>query len=365
MVPTLAAIAAFSLIILVHELGHFWAAKLCGVTVLKFSIGLGKPLFRWGRGITEYQFCPVLVGGYVRLIGQKDAEMMCENKAEYLAHGMPEELFNRMVDPRGWIANKSGWQQMLVCVSGVLFNVALAFLAFTALYFVSSVWPAPGQVVVSKVFPESPAAEAGIREGDVILELQGAELGSSAEMAAKVAKSKGAPVELLISREKKTLKLSVRPKKSGEPPTFRLGVQLAEYSFGAADPSFIGGLHYGAQMTGFSLGMSASGIAGLLVGKNSIRELSGPIGIVDAGGKMLHNGPAGLLFFVGILSCGLAVINMFPIPVTDGGQMIFALWKVVRGREFPEKARMAMSLAAALFLTALLVLVTIKDICNL
>ena len=319
-------------LIFVHELGHFMAAKAVGIEVPRFSIGLGPKMVGFRRGETEYVLSWLPLGGYVKMAGMADEEVT--SKIE----GGQEK---REPSPRDFEA-KPVWARTLVILAGVVMNWLFAIGAFTALAIETGVL----EPRVDGVVEGSPAEAAGLQRGDVIRAIDGTAVGEPAHVTLLIQRKPGERVNIEIEREGRILELRATPEPvelyneiARETHTVgRIGITI-----GGDEPRSVGPLEAvgeGWGQTVYWTGTVLRFLKDLVTGRSSVRELGGPIMIGQISGQAARGGFWPLLAFMAVISINLAVLNLLPIPVLDGGHLVFLGVEAVRGRALSIQQRL-------------------------
>jgi len=307
------AIAVLAILVLVHEAGHFAAARALGIRVSQFSIGFGPALWSVQGPDVEYAVRAIPLGGYV---------------------GFPEDPA-QPEDPN-LLPNRPVWQRMAVMVAGVTANLGLALLLCVLTAVGGGVVAAeqPGIQVVALASPTSPAAIAGLQPGDIIQRVDGQALGQAVgiltQFQRQVAEHPGVPLRLTVERQGLLQERIVVP--VGEPA--RIGVTL-DY-VGALRrwpaPNFGVALMVGSANFGQILNTTLTGLAQLVLDlPGNVNRVAGPVAIVAAGSEMARSGWLSLLDFAAMVSINLAVVNLLPLPALDGGQLLFLTIEAIRG----------------------------------
>jgi len=327
----LTAILVLSALVLVHELGHFLAARRLGVGVLKFSIGFGPRLWGVVRGGTEYVIAAFPIGGFVKMAGEHDEE-------EAQAGGEPAPVH----DPARSFENKPVWARAIIIAAGpvanVLFAVAIFWLVFMA--------GVPTLLTeIGAVQPNFPAADAGLRQGDVVVAIDGRPVGSWDELTEVVHASAGVERTFSVRRGDETLAVRITPRSSpstsvfGESTTVGLvGITPAE-RFTTRRHGPIDAAVLSLRRTGEIMRLTLVGIVKIFQRIVPAETIGGPIMIVQMAGQQAQLGALNLVFFSAFLSISLGLFNLFPIPVLDGGQIWFLAVEAVRGRPLSRRAR--------------------------
>ena len=349
----------FALAILIHEFGHFIVALKLGLRVEAFSIGFGKPIWKKTVNGVEYRISPILLGGYVSIPdvdpeGTKALEGGGEKKAkaEGEGEGQGEGQGKRVKIP--------AWKEILVAVAGPMMNIVLAAVIAVVLSLVPGVRFGESPAVVSDVVPDMPAAKAGIRAGDRILSVGGRAVATWTEMMTEVQICGGRETEFVIER-------------GAETNTFRLAAQQDEVT----DAYYIGAVHLNEERLGRFLpdrnplnqllwdAGSIFRVLGALVtpkdAKSTGNALGGPVLIAQGLYRQVRSDPMDGLGFLRFLNVNLAVLNLLPIPVLDGGLIMFALFALVFRRRVPEVVVKYLSLAFMVLLMGLMAFLILRD----
>jgi len=437
MLAILAPILVFGLVIFVHELGHFIAAKAVGVYAPRFSIGFGPSIFSFRRGETEYIPAWLPLGGYVRMASRHDAE------TAFLEGGNEEQSTRAQTDPGydpnamipfgpkpvpedRWFESKPLWARVVIMIAGVVMNVVLAVVVATTLAFhygqvvypstvvgsVHEISEAPslsqlqpgdsirsvngsrvktwndvrkeilassdsiaittqrgtvsvplgrkgvtaGQVadavvyylppVIDSIFPGDPAAVAGLQHGDSIVSVAGQPVRAWGDMVAQVGPAPNRPIAFVLRRGAATETLTVTPKAVAEadPATGRERT-VGKIGAGARDPSIKETLDFGAAFAwGLRITRSNAGavfkvLHDIGTGSVSVRELGGPVAITRASVSAARNGVDELFYLIALLSINVAVLNLLPIPILDGGQILINVLESAKGSPFSMRTK--------------------------
>lgn len=340
-------ILVLSVLILVHELGHFFTAKKCGIKVEEF--GFGIPPRIWGKkvGETIYSINALPFGGFVRLHGEQEETEETNIRRSFL--------------------HKSKGKRALVIVAGVIMNFVLAIVAFAIVYSFSGIPKDTGRIKVVDVAAGSPAEKAGIVVGDIITKVDKVEVSDSDLFISKTFEFKGKKVAYELLREDKTLTVNVSPRENppeGEGP---VGVTITtmelfyppvwQRPFYGIYYGFKDGIYWGKTIL-FGLGDM---IGGLFRGQTP-EGVSGPIGIYAITTEASKGGFLMLLNFVGILSLNLGILNILPFPALDGGRLLFIGIEAVTRKKVSQKTEAIINSIGFYLLIALLLAVTIGDI---
>ncbi|MRJ02183.1 MAG: RIP metalloprotease RseP [Epsilonproteobacteria bacterium] len=343
----LIALLVLSLLIFVHELGHFLAARLFGVKVERFSIGFGPVVVRKECCGTEWVLSAFPLGGYVKMKGQDDLN--------------PLERSN---DPDSY-NSKHPWQRIIILLAGPLANLILAFFLYigVALMGVEDLAPKVGEVL-----PNSPAALAGIEPGDRILSINDQKIEKWSDLSLIIARSQNRPLQILIDRKGKLLQIIVTPKMMESENIFKERVKRP--MIGISPAREIIEVHYSlAQAIPFAFErvvdsslFIVKGLKNLISGALSPREVGGVITIMDVTAKASEQGITTLFIFTALVSVNLGILNLLPIPALDGGHIIFNLYEWIMRRPPNEEVLYRLTLMGWIFLISLMGLGLYNDI---
>jgi regulator of sigma E protease len=331
-------------LVFIHELGHYLAARWRGVHVDAFSIGFGKPFWQaTDRRGTEWRIAWIPLGGYVKLHGQETPE---EVTPEQRATWRPGQTFHE----------KSVGSRAIVVLAGPVANFLLAVLLFAGLFATlgKPVSDPREQTAISRITPDSPADRAGFRAGDRILALDAVPVTRFEEIQRHVQPRAGQPVEVRLSRDGAELTLRAVPD-TGAGGNGVLGIQGGGMRFERLGPA--SALVAGAEQTATVTWQTLVGVGEIITGQRSARELGGPIRIAEVSGEAASLGLAPLVNLMALLSVSLGLLNLFPVPMLDGGHLVFYAAEAIRGRPLPPKAqeygfRAGFALIVTLFLFA-------------
>ncbi|MFO7259552.1 MAG: RIP metalloprotease RseP [bacterium] len=461
LITILATIVVLGVLIFVHELGHFMAAKAVDIEVPRFSIGLGPKLWGFRRGETEYVISWLPLGGYVKMAGMEEMEPIEGGKAERDDGAVPVSDVGLVQEtpargPRDF-ESKSLPARTMVISAGVLMNTLFAFLVFT---FSAAVWgvqkvpppriaavnaerlpagaealaalPPSAEVVavgdrrtedwlevrsalliapagpvtlsfadgrtvtidlpaddslradlvralepelapvVGRVEPGSPAERAGLQAGDSIVEAGGRPVRVWQDLIAVVSPRAGEPIDMVVVRDGRRVSLTVVPEArrvaagadagASGPAVGRIGVETAILR---ERPGALGAVAVGARETWSWIALTVGFLGDLITGDASPRNIGGPILIGQFSGQVVRAGLEEFLRFMAIFSINLAVLNLLPIPVLDGGHLLFLAIEAVRGRALSLRQRMRLTQVGLVIVVAIMVWALANDVLRL
>ncbi len=340
-------IILLGILIFVHELGHFLAARAAGVGVIKFSLGFGPKIFGKKIGETEYVLSWIPLGGYVKLLGESGDEEL------------PPE------DAKRSFCKQSVWKRILIVLAGPAFNFFLAILIFI----VVQIYGLPNLTAeIGKVAENSAASEAGIMPGDKIVSMNGEKIGFWEDIKGIITASKEKQIEIIVEREGKEKLFLVKPRITKSKNMF--GEEVNEYLMGIlpAGKTIIerrnpwDAILSSIYKTWEISKLTVLAVVKMLEGVISPKTLGGPIFIAQVAGAQVKEGIIPFVLFMAILSINLGVINLFPIPVLDGGHIFFYLIEMVTRREVSVKVREMAQQIGFVFLLMLMLFVIFIDI---
>jgi membrane-associated protease RseP (regulator of RpoE activity) len=349
----LAAIAVLALLIVVHELGHFLAARLQGIYANRFSIGFGPVLWKYQGKETEYALRAFPLGGFV---------------------GFPDDDPDSEIPPNdpNLLKNRPILDRAIVISAGVIANLIFAYVVFVTQF--SSVGIPekfdfqPGVLVPEVISQDAPAALAGVRSGDIILAVNHQDLGAS-DAALKslmdtIRTSPNIPVDLIVKRGDRQIDLSVTPK-AGDDGVARIGVQLAPNGSISRyrRPNGIGEvLSLSADQFQNTLVRTVQGFWMLITNFSAVaNQVAGPVKIVEQGAGLAAANANSLFPFTAIISINLAIINILPLPALDGGQLVFLLIEALRGKPLPNRIQENVMQTGLVLLLGLGVFLIVRD----
>jgi len=349
-ISIVSVIVLLGILIFVHELGHFLMAKYFDVGVQKFSLGFGRKLIGKKIGETEYLLSLVPLGGYVKLLGEGDGEELS-----------PEE-------ERRSFSRQSVWKRIAIVFAGPLFNFMLAILIFAGVYMLGV--PVL-TTTVGGVQEGSAAYEGGMKSGDVVQAIDGDVVGRWDRMAVKITESGGKEMRFTVLRQGVPLELRIVPREMkgknifGEDvDSYRIGVSSSTNTFiERQNPA--AALWSGVLQTWTITELTLLSIVKMVEGVVSPKNLGGPILIAQMAGVQAKRGILNFVFFMGLLSINLGVLNLLPIPVLDGGHLFFYLIEAVTGREVNIKWRERAQQVGFAILIMLIIFVFYNDILRL
>jgi regulator of sigma E protease len=331
--------------IFIHELGHFLAAKKMGVGVEKFSIGFGPRLWGFRRGDTEYLLSAIPFGGYVKMVGDNPDEEVEDRESSFLL--------------------KPVWKRMLIVFAGPAFNLLSAVVIVYIVYLAG----VPALLTtIGAVQEDSAALAAGLKPGDRIVAIDGSPVEIWDELTEVVHPSAGTPRTFDVHRDGEAMAFTITPRPStttnifGEEVTIGLiGITPAdEFKTVRYGPGEALGMSF--QWTWGMMRLTMTGIVKMVQGVVPTDNLGGPLMIVQVAGKSAEQGLLNLLYFTAYISVALGLFNLFPIPILDGGHLLFFAIEAVKGSPLSIRKREIAQQVGLVLLVALMLYATKNDI---
>ena len=331
-------LVVLTIVVFFHEFGHFLVARWCGVRVLTFSIGFGPELFGFNdRHDTRWKVCAIPLGGYVKFFGDENAASVPDHAA---AAAMSD------ADRKVSFVHQNIGPRAAIVVAGPVANFILSVVIFAGIFMSIGRPVVPARI--DEVVPDSAAAAAGLQPGDLIVAIDGRPIDGFSDMQRTVAGSSGRTLALTIDRGGARLDINAAPKSSGFCSAV-LGIKKTradELNLRTESPGTA--LVLGVGETYFVIERSLCFVAGVFIGRESANQLGGPIKIAEVAGDAwtngLDNGGIGtaivqLLHLSAFLSASIGLLNLFPIPLLDGGHLLFYAVEALRGRPLSERAQ--------------------------
>jgi len=333
-------ILGVSALILIHELGHFLAAKWFGLLVHEFGIGFPPRLFGKKIGETLYSINLLPFGGFVRIHGEK-----------------PEYEKEKLIPERSFAFLKI-WKRVLIIGAGVVMNFVLGWIVVSFVFMLGT----PKAIFITGVLENSPAAAAGFLSGDAILGFE-----SSESFVSAVDAQKGETIDLRILRNGEELVIPVEPREN--PPTGEGALGITFTETGQEKLGFFQSLGVGfmtsiSMVAGIFIAL-VNLLVGIFTGGQALEGFVGPVGIFQVANQTAQFGLVYLLQLIGLISLNLAVLNILPIPALDGGRLFFLLIEKIKGSPISAKREMVINATGFILLILLMVVITARDVIKL
>ena len=353
------------LVVFIHELGHYLVGRWCGIHAVAFAVGFGPELLGYtDRRGTRWKFCAIPLGGYVRYLGDLNVasqpsgrEALAEMPAEDRARSFPAAAL---------------WKRALAVAAGPAFNFILAILIFMGVFMAygrERVDP-----VVTGVTEDSAASEAGFEVGDLLLRADGSAIESFGDLQRYVQPRADLPIEFVVERDGREVSLTATPRRVEREDQFGnaislglLGIRADRTAENTTTDRFgpVGAFGEAIKETGFILSRTGGYLKDVVVGREKADQIGGPIRVAQVSGQVATLGFVALLNLAALLSISIGMLNLLPIPILDGGHLLFYAFEAVLGRPLSE-ATQEWSFKVGLFLIlSLMVFATWNDISTL
>lgn len=345
----LAFLFVIGVVVIVHEFGHFIAARSVGIRVERFSVGFPPRMIGKRFGDTDYCISWIPLGGYVKMAGMIDESMDNPEKIT----GAPDEFMSKNFLQKSW-----------VITAGVILNFALAWVLYTGLA-ISEGMPVPStEAMPLAVMDGNPAAEAGIEPGDKIVSIDGVPVPSWEALVERVHASPGQALLFVWEREGERMEATITPR-AGNVPNVEGEVGLIGISgpgiAGYEPVGFFEGIAMGGRDTIAVLGVATDTIRQLFSGAATVKDLGGPVMIAKWSGEVAEQGFTALLRFIAFISINIGFLNILPIPVLDGGHLVLILLEAVARRPIPVKVKLAIQQVGMIGLLILMAVILWND----
>ncbi|MBF0375897.1 MAG: RIP metalloprotease RseP [Desulfamplus sp.] len=344
-----AFVVVLGILVFFHELGHFLLARFFGVGVETFSLGFGPKIYKKKVGLTEYCLSLIPLGGYVKMVGEEP---------------------NQPIEPKDInlsFSHKKLFQKAVIVAAGPLFNFLLAFLIFYVIAQFSGMYIL--KPVVGNVGDNTPAKAAGVLSGDIVKSVQDKTVESWDDMVEIIGNSTGEPLKIVILRNSELLTLMIKPELKVTKNIF--GEDTNKYMIGISAKSGevqhiplnpFQALAEGVKQTWRISSLTILSVVKIFQGTVPTDTLGGPIMIAQMAGQQAKEGMINLAFFIAMLSINLGIINLFPVPVLDGGHLFFFGVEAITGKATSDKVREKANQVGIALLVALMVFVFYNDI---
>jgi regulator of sigma E protease len=352
-------ILILSVLVLVHELGHFLVAKKLGIKVEEFGFGLPPRAIGFKKGETIYSINWLPIGGFVKLYGEDEAGSgsikVKKEKQEYKDKN------------RAFFA-RPAWQRALVVIAGVIMNFLLAVVIISFLFTVVGVSVPGNKVLIQEVVRNSPASQAGLRVGEVVTSINGVKITSSQELTSITKKNLGKKITLEVNDKGNIKKVVITPRIKYPASQGPMGVAISpnievkKYSWYLAP---ILGTKEALSMSWLIASGLFTMLYHLIVSGAVPKGVAGPVGIAQLTGQFVAVGPFAVLSFISLLSLNLAILNILPFPGLDGGRLFFIVSEIIFRKKISMKYEGYAHAIGMALLIGLILLITINDLIRL
>ncbi len=357
----LAFLFVLTVVVFVHEMGHFLVARWCGVTVQTFSIGFGKEV--WGfydRHGTRWRLAWIPLGGYVKFMDDENA-----------ASAPSRDALDRMTPEQraGAFHAKPVWQRAAVVAAGPIANFLLAIAIFAIIYSIVGVRLTEARV--DEVIPDTPAAKVGFKPGDVIAAIDGTPISGFNELQRIVGTSPGRSLVFTVKRDGGLIDLTAVPEVREDPGDVTginrrvvIGIKGVRrpQEVGTRSVGPIEAVGLGISETKFIVTSTLGYLADVVAGRQKADQLGGPIRIAEVSGQVAKVGIEALIHLIAVLSVSVGLINLFPIPLLDGGHLMFYAVEAIRRRPLSERSQEIGFRIGLAVVLSLMVFATLNDI---
>lgn len=334
----LLSILALGILIILHEFGHFIFAKLCKVKVEEFSVGMGPLLLSRKKSETLYSLRLLPIGGYCKMLGE-DEDIK------------DEAAFN----------SKSVFQRFLILFAGSFMNFILAVVIFIIMGFML-VKPIP---IIQSVLHNYPAEKAGLKSGDVITYVNNNKINSWDNLQKQISDNRNKQIVVTVNRDGKILNFDLKPIYDKQNKATMIGVSPKGKIAFNGKANLINSVVNGIKQTFYLTYVMLVSLAGLFVGKISINDFMGPVGIVNVVGEAARSGLYNLLGLTALISLNLSVMNLLPIPALDGSRIMFLAIEKIRHKPVDREKEGLVHFVGFVFLMLFMLFMTYKDIIRL
>ncbi len=335
-----------------HELGHFMFCKLFRIATPSFSIGMGPRLFTKKIGDTEFALSAIPLGGYVEIAGAAEVGQGEQKQA----HRSDQYSF----------AKKPYYQKMLVMSGGILFNLMFAYIALSALYFVGMpksalLYPGNASTVIASVEAESPAAAAQLQSEDQVIAFNGTPIEKAEQIIDQVKNNPNTPAKITIKRDgvEQEIPLHIGQREFQQSTYGFLGVDFVIPRY-----SFFQSITMGIKATHIIIGQVWHALKSIFTQRN-VQQLGGPLMVISQTIKGAERGVKVFILLLAFISVNLALLNIIPIPIMDGGQALLYTIEAILGRSLPDKTRMIIHYICWIAILLLVLVLSVKDVFHL
>lgn len=351
-ITVLAFIFLLGIIVLVHEFGHFITAKMCGIYVHEFALGMGPTIYKKQGKETLYSIHLLPIGGFCAMAGE---DVNSDDEKD------------KVIPAERMFCNKKYWQKIIVLLAGVAMNFILAISIFTIIVGLARAYFEPAQATVSSLMENYPAEKAGIEIGDKIIAIDindktfKISTFTDVQLMQSLIESEEV-VTYTVVRDNETLKIAVTPIYDEESNSYIIGIY--GNSDTKIDVKWYMAPYYGTRMTLDTFSLMIKSLA-ILFTPTGYKQLSGPIGVATVTGEVVSLGLFSYIILIALLSINVGFVNLLPLPVLDGGQVLLETIQVIFRKRISEKVKIIIMIISWLLLFALMIFVTINDVWKL
>ena len=373
----LIALLVLNVLVMIHEFGHFIAAKLCGVKVNEFAIGMGPKLVSWGKGETKYSIRLLPIGGFCAMEGEDEGA-----PTPTALGGNADREEENVPDERSF-GRKKVWQRILIVLAGPVMNLLLGFVLLLVQYgALQDVHPTYGEVLfptttIARLEQDSPAYESGLRVGDTIVEINGRRILMDTDLSMEMQNDADGVLRMVVRRtgDNKVEKVTLDAVRFTLEKDEATGQQYIKYDFSllGVPRNFWNTISHSAKQEVSIATIVWRTLIDLAQGDYGLNELSGPVGTVDViadavGNVATGNSLAGwrsMVLLMVLITVNLGVFNLLPLPALDGGRLLFLVWDGITHKPLPQKYEAWVHFAGIVLLMLLMLIITYSDITKL
>lgn len=375
----LSALLVLNVLVMIHEFGHFIVAKLCGVKVNEFAIGMGPKLLKWGKGETLYTIRALPIGGFCAMEGE-DEGAPTPSALGGNADREPEQA----TEPNRSFANKKVWQRVLIVVAGAAMNLLLGFLLLLVYNgFLQEPNATYGKVLfgtttIASLDEDSSAYQTGLRPGDTIIEVNGRRILMDTDLMMEMQNDADGVLDMVVRRsvDSQAQKVALDGVTFTQAVDEETGRQYLKYDFSilGVPRTFWNTFSYSFKQEVSVATIVWRTLVDLLRGNYGVNDLSGPVGTVDiiadavgdaATGADRMQGLRTLVYLMIMITVNLGVFNLLPLPALDGGRLVFLVWEGITRKPVPQKYESVVHFVGIVLLLLLMLVVTYSDITKL
>ena len=354
-------LVVLTIVVFFHELGHYLVARWNKVDIEAFSIGFGPELIGLNdRSGTRWKLCAVPLGGYVKFVGDANAASVADH--EQVQHMTDEER-------AGSFEHKRVGQRAAIVAAGPIANFILAIIIFAgSFYFLGRYETDP---VITEIVADSAAEAANLQTGDIIREIDGTEVESFSDIPRLVAPNHGLEMVFTVERSGRLVEIPITPRLTEREDRFgnknKIGIvgiisKPRQEDIRKRNYSLVQAIASGADQTWYIVTRTFQYLGGIFVGRESLEQLRGPVGIAEVTGQVATLGISALLNLAAVLSVSIGLLNLFPIPILDGGHLVFYAYEAVFGKPVSAAAQEMGFRIGFMLLIALMIFATHNDI---
>ena len=335
--PYAVAVILFLILIIIHEFGHFIAAKLLGVRVNEFAVGFGPKLFKWGKGETKYAVNLVPLGGYCAMEGEDEASG----------------------DERAF-CNKKPWRRFLIVVMGAVFNLLLGIILVAITLIPQERF---ATTTVASFMENSVSSEYGLKEGDKITHIDGRRIFTTYDLSYAFSNVDAGTIDITVKRNGK--KVNIPDVKFASEEIDGINYLTVDFYVEGKDKTFTSFIGHTFNTAISNCVVVYRSLIDLITGRYGISAMSGPVGITSVIGNVARQNLFNLIPIMALITINLGLFNLLPLPALDGGRLVFILFEMIFKKPIPQKYESVVHAIGFILLFALMIIITFKDIWSL